>query len=350
MSSISKFTAIPEKEIQDADPKIKNILRTQKRLKRKPKGLPDLESTKESIELRKLETKLSRSLLAILKYLIKNELGSENKSKLSISDLRRKYGFLFSGVFRSHIEEIYRLGGSYGMRFIEIPTLTYFTTERDLLLIRQYTQRYSNRIWIRIDKYLLNRVPDALPIRGEFIVNTLTAEICTYVMMDATKEKTRQVISILSRNNYDPFLTIENASSNNESNNRENYEPNKKEESHIKSRRTRTESAASINPVLGYGPESLSTLLAIKGFSEIKEQSDFSTLLEYSTEDAAFYTNIMNDRYFYMWQTARDDKTCKKYCRPLDGVLWTLKEINIIPLPDQITHPYCRCRIIKIRI
>lgn len=300
---------------------IQNILLTHKKYPHYETRLPELENTRESIELLKLEKRLSRSLLAILRYMVSNEniihKTSTGTTKVKISDLKRKYGFLFSTVFRANIEEIYRLGGGYGLKFDELPTLTYFTTGADLLLIRQYTSQYSQRIWFRIDKYLLNRLPDAPSPGLEFIVNTLAAELATYVMMEATKEKTKQVLAIMDKNNMNSQLT--------------------------------TESAASLNPVLGYGPESLSALLAIKGFSEIKENSDFSTIFEYS-EDPAFFTNIMNDRYFFMWQTARDDKVCKKYCRPLDGVMWTLKEINIIPQPDQLTHPYCRCRLIKVRI
>jgi len=97
-----------------------------------------------------------------------------------------------------------------------------------------------------------------------------------------------------------------------------------------------------------YGPESLSALLALKGFSEIKEISDFSTIIDFSS-DEAFFSNVMMDRYGFVWVTARDDKTCKKYCRPLDGVIWTMKEINVITLPDQLTHPYSRCRLLKFR-
>jgi hypothetical protein len=111
-----------------------------------------------------------------------------------------------------------------------------------------------------------------------------------------------------------------------------------------------TESAAaSMNSVIDFGPQSIQTLLAIKGYSNFKENVDFSTIFDYVSDDA-FFTNVMRDRYFFMWQTARDDKVCKKYCKPLDGVIWTLKEINVIPLPDQLTHSFCRCRIIKVRI
>lgn len=303
---------------QQPTPTIQNILLTHRKFPNYSTKLPDLENTRESIELLKLEKRLSKNLLAIIKYMVKNEnIISKNGSTIkSLNTLKKKYGFLFASVLRATIEEIYRLGGSYGMKFEEIPTLTYFTTEADLVLIRQYTKTYSQRIWFRIDKFLLNRSPEAPHIKGSFIVDTLAAEICTFVMMEATKEKTKQVLQLLNPNNTQSQYT--------------------------------TESAA-LQPVLGYGPESLSALLAIKGFSELKEISDFSTIFGYS-EDPAFFTNIMNDRHFFMWQTARNDKVCKKYCRPLDGVMWTLKEINIMPLPDQLTHPFCRCRILKVRI
>jgi len=133
--------------------------------------------------------------------MIKNESISNPITKPSLNSLKKKYGFLFTTVFRAAIEEIYRLGGSYGLKFQELLTLTYFTTEADLLLIRQYTSNYSQRIWLRINEYLLNRVPEATPIRGSYLVDSLAAEIATYVMMEAMKEKTRQVIQIMDKNN-----------------------------------------------------------------------------------------------------------------------------------------------------
>ena len=45
-----------------------------------------------------------------------------------------------------------------------------------------------------------------------------------------------------------------------------------------------------------------------------------------------------------------DDKLLALTDSSIQKQFKTLKEINVIPLPDQITHPYCRCRIIKIRI
>lgn len=325
-------------------PTIQNILLTHKKYNYQGK-LPDLESTKESQELLKLERKLAKNLLAILRFMFNKEglKDSTTITKPKITDLKRKYGFLFTSVLRSTIEEVYRLGGSYGIKFDELPSLTYFTTEADLVLIRQYTQQYHQRIWFRIDKFWLNRVPDASPIKGSFIIEILAAEICTFVMMEATKEKTRQIITIMDRNNPNPSLTVESAS--NEGATSSAFNTKKDNDLSTKT----TESGSSMNPVLGYGPESIQALLAIKGFSEIKENSDFNTVFDYVSDDS-FFTNVMRDRYFFMWMTARDDKVCKKYCRPLDGVIWTLKEINVMPLPDQLTHPRCRCRIIKVRI
>lgn len=324
---------------QEPTPTIQNILLTHKKYNYQGK-LPDLENTRESQELLKLERKLAKNLLAIIKFISKKEgISGSSNNKPSLSNLKRKYGFLFASVLRSSIEEIYRLGGSYGIKFEELPSLTYFTTESDLVLIRRYTQSYHQRIWLRIDKFWLNRVPDAPLLKGSFLVNTLAAEIATFVMMEATKEKTRQVLEIMDRNNTNSETTVESAS-----NKGETVSP-----SSINTF-TATESGASMNPVIGFGPQSIQTLLAIKGFSEIKENADFSTIFDFISADDAFFTNVMRDRYYFMWMTARDDKVCKKYCRPLDGVIWTLKEINVMPLPDQLTHPFCRCRIIKIRI
>ena len=324
-------------------PTIQNILLTQKKIPSSTsKRLPDLENTKESKQLLKLEGKLAKNLLAILRYMINRERLQDpnNFTKPRITDLKRKYGFLFASALRSSIEDVYRLGGSYGIKFDELPTLAYFTTEADLVLIRQYTQQYHQRIWFRIDKFLLNRVPDASPIKGSFIVNTLAAEICTFVMMESTKEKTRQIMAILDANNHDPSLTIENAS--NEGATSSAF--NTKKDIDLSTKMTLTESAAS-----PFGVEAITELLRIRGYTDLLEDSSFSLDLDPSVIDTTFLSTQLREKYYFVWVTAKDDKVCKKYCRPLDGVFWKLGDLNLIPKPDLITHPFCRCRILKVR-
>lgn len=208
---------------------------------------------------------------------------------------------------------MYRLGGSYGIKFDELPSLTYFTTEADLVLIRQYTQQYHQRIWFRIDKFLLNRVPDASPIKGSFIVNTLAAEICTFVMMEATKEKTRQIITIMDRNNPNPSLTVESAS--NLCATSSAKDPIK--DTDLSTKMTLTESAAS-----PFGVEAITELLRIRGYTDLLEDSSFSLDLDPSVIDTTILSTQLREKYYFVWVTAKDDKVCKKYCGLLDGVFW----------------------------
>ncbi|MDR4490818.1 MAG: hypothetical protein R2685_07940 [Candidatus Nitrosocosmicus sp.] len=338
-------------------PTIQQVLQTQSKIRNYSKLIPDVDNTSESIKLLKLEKKLAKNLLAILNYLIKKEKVKDPYNKPLITNLKRKYGFLFATALRSSIEDIYRLGGKYALTFNDgfLPTLSYYTTDRDLVLIRKYVKGYHDRIWFRIDKFLLNRVPEAPPIKGSFIIETLAAEIATYVMMEATKEKTRQVISILDRNNNDPFLTIESASSNDESSNRENYTTiTQKESDTVGPRRsaTITESAASskISPQSPFGVEAITELLRIRGYTDLLEDSSFSLDLDPSAIDTEFLSTQLREKYYFVWATAKDDKVCKKYCRPLEGVFWKLGDLNLIPQPDLLTHPHCRCRIIRVRI
>lgn len=146
----------------------------------------------------------------------------------------------------------------------------------------------------------------------------------------------------MDKNNSNSSLTVESAASKNNTNDEICG-------SSAANSTTETESASSMNPVIGFGPQSIQSLLAIKGYSNIKENVDFSTIFDYVSDDA-FFTIVMSDRYFFMWMTARDDKVCSKYCKPLDGVIWTLKELYVMPLLDQLTHPFCRYRIIMVRI
>ena len=134
--------------------------------------------------------------------------------------------------------------------------------------------------------------------------------------MESNKEKTRQVLAMMYKYNSKFAMTVETAASKEDENcgiNPANTETETE---------TETESAASMNPVICIGPQSIQALLAIKGYSNINENVDFSTICDYVSGDA-FFTNVMRDRYFFMWMTARDDKVRKKYCKPLDGVIWT---------------------------
>lgn len=321
-------------------PTIQNILLTQSKIPNYSKIVPEVDNSKESIKLRKLETKLGNNLLAIIKYIIKKEaLSNTPYQKPRLADLKRKYGFLFASILRSAIEEVYRLGGTYALKFDEIPSLGYFTTDSDLVLIRKYTTQYHNRIWFRIDKFMLNRVPEAPPIKGSFVVNTLAAEICTFVMMEATKEKTRQILTILDKNNPNASLTIESASAVDSDN--VVISGSSAASSDLK---TKSESASS-----PFGIEAITELLRIRGYTDLLEDSSFSIDLDPSVIDTEFLSTQLREKYYFVWATARDDKVCKKYCRPLEGVFWKLGDLNLIPQPDLLTHPFCRCRILRVR-
>lgn len=83
-------------------------LTVQSRRKIKYEGkIPDLEDTPESKQLLKLEKQLSRNLLAILNYIVKNEFCNTNQQqqqqqqKPNISTLKRKYGVLILVHFQS---------------------------------------------------------------------------------------------------------------------------------------------------------------------------------------------------------------------------------------------------------
>lgn len=328
--------------IDEPTPTIQNILLTHRKV-RNPSSLvggTDLEDTPESKELLKLERLLSKNLLAILTFIIRNESITRStnddttnsttiKQNPKVGDLKRKYGFLFSNVFRSNIEDIYRLGGAYGMRFPELPILAYHTTDADLVLIRKYTSQYHQRIWHRIDKFLLNtgRKPDAPPIRVSFIVNTLAAEIATFVMMEATKEKTRQVLSLLDPNNLNSTLVSETAS------HTKKHKKEEEEQELLKQEAEADEAERAFdeerNPEADLAAAVLNALIATRTLNEARK---------------------LQENYYFMWPTARDDRVCLQYCKPLDGVLWKVSEMDSIPVPDQLSHPFCRCRLIKVRI
>lgn len=280
---------------------------------KKLKKLPQIEDTKESKQLLQLENKLARNLLAILRYMMKNELNNKDPT-ITIQKLKQKYGLFFVTAFRSSIEDIYRLGSTYALKIDNItPMLENFTTDRDLLLIRKYTKDYNTRLWLRIQKWIISRSPEASPIKGSFIVNTLAAELATFVMMESTKEKTKQLLALLRKDNPNPELQAETASA--------------------------------------YGDLALKRLLEIRGYADIAEQLQFN--VDATDEDFANdeenqqLAEQIEQRYVFVWRTAMDEKVCKKYCRPLNGTMWKMSEIDLIPPPDLLTHAFCRCRIIR---
>ncbi|MDR4491772.1 MAG: hypothetical protein R2685_12850 [Candidatus Nitrosocosmicus sp.] len=287
-------------------PTIQQILQTQSKIPNYSKLIPDVDNTRESIKLLKLEKKLAKNLLAIFTYPIKKEKVRDPYNKPLITNLKRKYGFLFATALRSSIEDIYRLGGKYALTFNDgfLPTLSYFTTDADLVLIRKYVKGYHDRIWFRIDKFLLNRLPEAPPIKGSFIIETLAAEIATFVMMEATKEKTRQLLLLLDKNNGNPEYTVESAAS------------------------------SKISPQSPFGVEAITELLRIRGYTGLLEDSSFSLDLDPSVIDTEFLSTQLREKYYFVWATAKDDKVCKRYCRPLEGVFWKLGDLNLIPQPD----------------
>jgi len=303
-------------------PTIQQVLQTQSKIPNYSKLIPDVDNTPESIKLLKLEKKLAKNLLAILTYLIKKEKVRDPLNKPLITNLKRKYGFLFATALRSSIEDIYRLGGKYALTFNDgfLPTLSYYTTDRDLVLIRKYVKAYHDRIWFRIDKFILNRLPEAPPIKGSFIIETLAAEIATFVMMEATKEKIRQLLLILdNRTTRNPEYVVESAAS------------------------------QKISPQSPFGVEAITELLRIRGYTGLLEDSSFSLDLDPSVIDTEFLSTQLREKYYFVWATAKDDKVCKRYCRPLEGVFWKLGDLNLIPQPDLLTHPHCRCRILRVR-
>lgn len=283
--------------------------------------LPDPSETKEQKKAIAIENRTARRLKRLVRTIILAEVSNEPNDLLtsvtSIDFIRQKYGFMFTHFVRSFVEEVYRIGAKDALRFDDV-AIDFYTTEADLKIIDQWTQDSLNKIFARLEQAIEKQ------LSINFVFESVIAEISTFVLMESFKEKTKQFLEFV--NNADKSTHVQFAK------------------------------AAKGNPQTYQGlPKDSSTimfLLNLKGISEVNEMEAFAALRD---EDGNLMNEVaditeLKDRHYFVWVTARDDKVCKRYCRPLNGIMWSYDDIGLIPLPDMLTHPRCRCMIYKVRI
>lgn len=283
--------------------------------------LPDPSETKEQKKAIAAENRTARRIKRLLRIIMQAEStnvanGQQPLVSLTIDNIKQKYGFMFTQFIRAFVEDVYRIGAKDALRFDDV-AIDYYTTHQDIQIIEDWTTDSLNKVFARLEQALER------DLDFNFVIDSVAAEISTFVLMQSFKAKTEQFLEF-----------VRNQSTND----------------------VKFAQAAKGNPQTYQGlPKDGSTimfLLNLKGISEVNEMEAFAALRD---EDGNLLNEVadittLKDRHYFVWVTARDDKVCKQYCRPLNGIMWNYDDIGLIPLPDMLTHPRCRCMIMKVRI
>lgn len=279
--------------------------------------LPDPSETKEQKKAIAAENRTARRIKRLLRIIMKAETTSLSEGEpvtMSIQLIKEKYTFMFYHFIRSFVEEVYRIGAKDALRFDDV-AIDYYTTDKDLEIISQWTDESLNKIWARLEQ-ALDRDLDL-----SFVIDSVAAEISTFVLMQSFKAKTEQFLEYVNSKKAIKFAK-----------------------------------AAKGNPQTYQGlPKDSSTIMFLMNLKGISEVNEFEAYAALRDEEGNLLNEIediqdLKDRHYFVWMTARDDRVCRKYCRPLHGIMWSYDDIGLIPLPDMLTHPRCRCAIYKVRI
>lgn len=301
---------------EEIDPFVAQTIRGRPRYQFRDQ-LPDPSDTKEQKKAIAAEKRTARRIKKLLKIIFE----IENDIPIPINEIRKKYGFMFSFFIRAFIEEVYKIGAKDALRFDSV-AIDYFTTTKDIAIITDWTKDSLEKIFGRLETAIEKE------LNVNFVIDSVAAEIATFVLMQSFKAKTEQILELM-----------------------ENLKANPDADSSIQA----ASAAVSGNPQTYQGlPKDASTimfLLNLKGISEVNEMEAFTAQdQEGNLFDEIADITELKDRHYFVWVTARDDKVCRKYCRPLNGIMWSYDDIGLIPLPHMLTHPRCRCMIMKVRI
>lgn len=279
--------------------------------------LPDPSETKEQKKAIAIENRTAKRIKKLLRIIF--EIESDNP--IPITEIRSKYGFMFTFFIRAFIEDVYRIGAKDALRFDSV-AIDYFTTTKDIAIITDWTKDSLEKIFSRLKTAIEKE------LNVNFVIDSVAAEISTFVLMQSFKAKTEQLLELMETMKSTPGA-----------------------DSSIQ-----VASASAGEPKTYQGmPKDSNTimfLMNLKGISEVAEMEAYGALAD---QDGSLFgevadINELKDRHYFVWVTANDDKVCRKYCRPLNGIMWNYDEIGLIPLPHMLTHPRCRCMIMKVRI
>lgn len=283
-------------------------------------SLPDPSETKEQQQAIAAENRTARRIKRLIRIIMLAEIGKSDDlltTTINVDFIKQKYGFMFNHFIRSFVEEVYRIGAKDALRFDDV-ALDYYTTKQDIDIIEQWTAESLNKIFARLEQALER------DLDFKFVIDSVAAEISTFVLMQSFKEKTKQFLEFVNSKNKGSDISFAKA--------------------------------AKGNPQTYQGlPRESSTIMFLLNLKGISEVNEFEAYTAMRNEDGSLVNEIadiqdLKDRHYFVWVTARDDRVCKQYCRPLNGIMWSYDDIGLIPLPDMLTHPRCRCMIMKVRI
>jgi hypothetical protein len=256
------------------------------------------DNTQTSIQNRRIESTLQKSLQSITKTIVNETKQQKNAHWTYIFGvLRPKLNQLVYETIRDAATQSYTIGARYAVNTID-KRLPFFITESDISNIKSISQQYSDKYWNRMQTTFMSKVIQDDPTRilnPSYVDQPVSISLATEALAEGTKQKAETILL---------------------------------DEYSIRRVAQAAETPKLTSSLLQGRAETIST---VKGFLERQSRT-----LQASQNLPAMQ---------FIWVTAAD--ACKNLCDPIRGVTWYVGQ----PFPyHPPRHANCRCRLFLIRV
>lgn len=282
--------------------------------------LPAHEATQVSRQNLRIEkslmTELNRFVNAIRSELDKTP--DLQWTRLRAILIPRLYNSVFQ-VMRSHISQSYELGANYITDRVGLSNAS-FLTHSDIdnikALAGEFTNKFFGRIQLSLDATIRKsfaspqQAPDS-SINPNFISTSVAISASSKALAEGTRLKAK---SLIDSNAEQAVLSAATTTT--------------------KKKKRKKPAAAAPAPVFLDEEEMIDDLMfgLAGGFAGATALS-LASLAGQQLEEQQL-----------VWVTAEDP--CFEICAPLEGEVFSMDDIDIIPQPIDDTHPNCRCRLL----
>ena len=276
--------------------------------------LPSHEQTQASRDNLKVEKSLMRELNRFVNA-IRGELDKSPDlqwTRLRAQIIPRLYDSVFQ-VMRSHISQSYELGANYITDRVGLANAS-FLTHSDIdnikALALEFTNKFFGRIQLSLDATIRKsfaspqQAPDS-SINPNFISTSVAISASSKALAEGTRLKTKSLIN--ANNTKQGVLSAATKDDDDED-----------------------EAAAMF---LDEGEMIDDLMLGVAGGFAGALALSFASMAGQQLEEQQL-----------VWVTAEDP--CIEICQPLEGEVYSMDDIDIIPQPIDDTHPNCRCRLL----
>lgn len=233
-------------------------------------------------------------------------------TRLRAQIIPRLYDSVFQ-VMRSHISQSYELGANYITDRVGLSNAS-FLTHSDIdnikALALEFTNKFFGRIQLSLDATLRKsfaspqQAPDS-SINPNFISTSVAISASSKALAEGTRLKTKSLIN--ANNTKQGVLSAATKDDDDED-----------------------EAAAMF---LDEGEMIDDLMLGVAGGFAGALALSFASMAGQQLEEQQL-----------VWVTAEDP--CTEICQPLEGEVYSMNDIDIIPQPIDDTHPNCRCRLL----